>query len=212
LDPNPLCKSQNCSQVDFPLFGLSLATTSQAVESASTLLILPSPQTSMESFIKDLYRKISTDSAILTEDSPGFAAAHERWTDIDRKTPAVIVQPTSERDIAVLVSQLPHVLPLKWSRWTLSRYLFILQVREARAVNIPFVPATGGHSQWSTVQHGMIIDLSRYREVVVDPARRIVAVRGGVLMKELQVALSEKAQFTSMNRGYICATELLTGF
>ena len=58
----------------------------------------------MESFIKNLHRKISDDSAILTEDSPRFAAAHERWTNIDRKTPAVVVQPTSEHDIAVLVS------------------------------------------------------------------------------------------------------------
>jgi len=45
----------------------------------------------------------------------------------------------------------------------------------------------------------MIIDLSQYREVVVDPGKRTVAVRGGVLMKELQVALSEKGHFTSMN-------------
>ncbi len=63
----------------------------------------------MESFIKTLHQKISEHSAILTEDSPGFAAAHERWTDIDRKTPAVIVQPASEHDIAVLVSY-SHVL------------------------------------------------------------------------------------------------------
>ena len=58
----------------------------------------------MESFIKTLVHKISKDSAVLTEDNPGFAAAHERWTDIDRKTPAVIVQPASEQDIVVLVS------------------------------------------------------------------------------------------------------------
>ena len=61
------------------------------------------------------------------------------------------------------------------------------------------MPATGGHSPWSTIKHGMIIDLSQYREVVVDPGKRTVAVRGGVLMKELQVALSEKGYFTSMN-------------
>jgi len=58
----------------------------------------------MEDFIQKLHYKISTNSAILTQKDPRFAAAHERWSDIDRKTPAVIVQPTSEHDIAVLVS------------------------------------------------------------------------------------------------------------
>lgn len=58
----------------------------------------------MEDFIQNLRCRISTNSAILTQDDPRFLAAHERWTDIDRKTPSVIVQPTSERDIAVLVS------------------------------------------------------------------------------------------------------------
>ena len=55
----------------------------------------------------------------------------------------------------------------------------------------------------------MIIDLSQYREVVVDPGQRTVAVRGGVLMKELQVALSEKGQFTSINKSYGCAIKSL---
>ena len=49
----------------------------------------------------------------------------------------------------------------------------------------------------------MVIDLSRYKEVVADRNRRTVAVRGGVLMKELQIALSEKDQFTSINEGYV---------
>ena len=44
----------------------------------------------------------------------------------------------------------------------------------------------------------MIIDLSRYKEVVVDAGQSTVTIRGGVLMKELQLTLSEKGQFTSM--------------
>lgn len=46
----------------------------------------------------------------------------------------------------------------------------------------------------------MVIDMSHYKEVVVDPDQHTVAVRGGVLMKELQLALGEKRQFTSMRR------------
>lgn len=63
----------------------------------------------MEKFIKDLRGKISKDSTILTKDSAGFAAAHERWTDIDRKMPAVIVQPANELDTTVLVRLCPHI-------------------------------------------------------------------------------------------------------
>jgi FAD/FMN-containing dehydrogenase len=65
----------------------------------------------MEDFIQNLRYRISTNSAILTQDDPRFPAAHERWTDIDRKTPAVIVQPTSEHDVAVLVSYFSQALP-----------------------------------------------------------------------------------------------------
>ena len=43
----------------------------------------------------------------------------------------------------------------------------------------------------------MIIYMSRYKETIIDPDGHYVAVRDGVLMKELQLALSEKEQFTS---------------
>lgn len=48
----------------------------------------------------------------------------------------------------------------------------------------------------------MIVDLSQYKEISVDPSQRTVAVRGGVLMKEMQLALSEKGQFTSTSRSH----------
>ena len=77
--------------------------------------------------------------------------------------------------------------------------MFVVQVKEAHAADVPFVPATGGHSPWSTVGQGLVIDLSHYKEVVVDPDKQTVAVRGGVLMKEFQLSLTEKNQFTSTN-------------
>ena len=43
------------------------------------------------------------------------------------------------------------------------------------------------------------MDLSHYREVDVNSDHHTVVIRGGVLMKELQLALSEKGQFTSMS-------------
>ena len=83
-------------------------------------------------------------------------------------------------------------------------------MKEAHEANIAFVPATGGHSPWSTIEHGMIIDMSRYKEVIVDPNQHIVTVRGGILMKELQLALSEHGQFTSMNKIYRYTIKPLT--
>jgi len=93
-----------------------------------------------------------------------------------------------------------------------QQILTIVKVEEAHAANIPFVPAAGGHSTWSTVENGMIIDLSLYKEIRVDPNQRTVAVQGGVLMKELQLALSEKGQFTSISRRQGCAIISLTDF
>lgn len=57
----------------------------------------------MQSFIKSLHDKVSKDTTILTKDDLGFASAHERWSNIDRKMPAVIIQPASEHDVSVLV-------------------------------------------------------------------------------------------------------------
>lgn len=76
----------------------------------------------------------------------------------------------------------------------------MIQVKQAHEAGIPFVPASGGHSSWSTIDDGLIIDLSRYKDVAVDPQRHEVTISGGVLMKELQLALAEKHQMTSTCR------------
>ena len=78
----------------------------------------------------------------------------------------------------------------------MTSWFLDVQVREALSVNIPFVPAAGGHSPWSTIENGIVIDLRLFKEVVVDQANQSVIVKGGLLMKELQVALSQKEQFT----------------
>lgn len=144
----------------------------------------------MDTFVSDLRSKLSDHSRILTPANPDFAAASERWSDIDRKTPAVIVQPAGEEDIVVIVGEIRAV---EWLM--LSSMSF--QVKAAHAAKIPFVPATGGHSPWSTIENGIIIDLSRFKDVRVDTDQQLVTVKGGVLMKELQIALSESNQFTS---------------
>ncbi|KAL8716457.1 MAG: hypothetical protein Q9220_000364 [cf. Caloplaca sp. 1 TL-2023] len=130
----------------------------------------------MDDFSLAIRQNASAATKVLTPLDTDFAAANERWTNIDHKTPRVIVQPATEADIAVVV-------------------------KASHNARLPFVAATGGHSQWSTVEDGVIIDLSQYREIVVDVDEHAVTVRGGVLMKELQVALSEKHQFTTVANG-----------
>lgn len=60
---------------------------------------------SVETFISGLRPKLSQPARILTLSDPDFSAANERWTDIDRKTLAVIVQPACENDMVGLMSQ-----------------------------------------------------------------------------------------------------------
>ena len=43
------------------------------------------------------------------------------------------------------------------------------------------------------------MDLSLFKDVVADASKSMVTVRGGVLMKELQLALCAVGQFTSIS-------------
>ena len=71
----------------------------------------PSLAAIMEEIASRLRGCLSEKSAILTPGDTGFATALERWTNIDRQMPALIAQPTSERDVAVLVSDVPTAFP-----------------------------------------------------------------------------------------------------
>ena len=70
----------------------------------------------MESFTKISKGKLSKYTTFLTRDDLGFALAYERRSDTDRKAPAVIAQPATERDVAILVRYLlvhELLLPIK---------------------------------------------------------------------------------------------------
>lgn len=69
---------------------------------------------------------------------------------------------------------------------------------------IPFVTACGGHSAWSTIDNeGFVLDLSLYKDVALNPSSNTATVKGGVLMKELQVALNKEGRFTSILHSHI---------
>jgi FAD/FMN-containing dehydrogenase len=65
---------------------------------------------------------------------------------------------------------------------------------QARDRDLPVTVRAGGHSigGWSTVEHGLVIDLSPMRWVHVDPEQRYAWVGGGALARDVAV---EAAQF-----------------
>lgn len=126
----------------------------------------------MDNFISSLTGKLSSGSKVLSDQAvPEFRAAMGRWSNIDVKVPFVIVQPADEQDI-------------------------VSTVQGALEAGIPFVPASGGHSLWSTIgQEGIIIDLSRYTGVVYNAETNEATAKGGTLMKEMQTTLHPHKRF-----------------
>ncbi|KAI4864585.1 FAD-binding domain-containing protein [Hypoxylon rubiginosum] len=90
----------------------------------------------------------------------------------------------------------------RWSNYKLKVPFAIVQpanendvvhtVREAISASVPFS---------SISQNGIIIDLSRYKGVTVDPANNLATVRGGTRMKEFQAALHPHKQFAAVGNG-----------
>ncbi|KAI2627081.1 hypothetical protein GGS26DRAFT_151899 [Hypomontagnella submonticulosa] len=68
-----------------------------------------------------------------------------RWFNLDVNSPFAIVRAATQQDV-------------------------VETVREALRIGVPFVPASGGHSPWSTIgEDGIIIDLVLFSGVEVDP-------------------------------------------
>ena len=67
----------------------------------------------------------------------------------------------------------------------------------ATEASVPFVPKSGGHSEWSTIgDNGFVIDLALYSALEIDKKARTATIRGSVLSKSLAVALAENGLFT----------------
>lgn len=122
--------------------------------------------------------QISPTSKNLTGSNIEFDKKLLRWSRIyrNKQIPYVIVSPKTEDDVLNLV-------------------------QAAIKAKIPFVPSTGGHSFWSTVKEGMVIDLSQFKETFASAKQRTVTVRGGALMTDLVGALSLYGQFTTVANG-----------
>lgn len=128
------------------------------------------------SVLTSLANTLSPSSRVLVDhESPEFVASMKRWSNYGLNIPFGIIQPGSEQDI-------------------------VTSIKALTKNSIPFVPASGGHSPWSTIdQNGIIVDLSRYKGVDVDTSKKLATVKGGTLMKEFQTALHPHKQFAGMS-------------
>ncbi|KAL9617932.1 MAG: hypothetical protein Q9160_007298 [Pyrenula sp. 1 TL-2023] len=131
-----------------------------------------------QSFLSSLADTLSPSSRVLVDkESPEFAASMKRWSNYGLRIPFGIIQPANEQDAVASVQAL-----IKNS--------------------IPFVPASGGHSPWSSIdQDGVILDLSRYKGVDVDLSKNLATIKGGTLMKEFQTALHPHKRFAAVGNG-----------
>lgn len=88
-----------------------------------TFLSSPCAAMACTAFLSSLLPKLSPESRILRDaESPHFQSSMRRWSNYKLKVPFAIVQPANENDV-------------------------VHTVREAISASVPFVPASGRHSQ-----------------------------------------------------------------
>jgi hypothetical protein len=104
----------------------------------------------------------------LREGDEGWADAVTIWNGAARRTPALVVQPTSARDVAATV-------------------------RFARQHGVLLSVKGGGHNIAGTAiaDHGLALDMSRMRDITVDADARLAHVGPGCLLKDVDRATQE---------------------
>jgi hypothetical protein len=108
------------------------------------------------------------DGPMLRPGEPGWDDAVLVWNGMAARSPALVVQPTSARDVSAVV--------------TFAReYGLLLSVKG------------GGHhiAGISLAHHGLTLDMSHMRQIAVDPAGRLVRVGPGCLLKDVDAATQE---------------------
>lgn len=105
------------------------------------------------------------EGEVLVPDSPGYDEARAVWNGAVDRRPAVVVRCAGTDDVRAAV-------------------------RLARERGLPLGVRGGGHSAagWAVPDGGLMIDLSRMREVEVDPDARTAQVQGGALLGSLDAA------------------------
>jgi FAD/FMN-containing dehydrogenase len=108
------------------------------------------------------------NSPLLTAGDNGWAEAIQIWNAMVATTPALVVQPTSAHDVATAV-------------------------RFAADAGLLLSVKGGGHNIAGTAiaEGGLTLDMSRMRDVTVDPATRLAHVGPGCLLRDVDRATQE---------------------
>jgi FAD binding domain/Berberine and berberine like len=117
--------------------------------------------------VKELYSLLSREfrGNLLHPESDGYQEAHAIWNGTIVRRPALIARCADVADLQAAI-------------------------RSASSMNVLTAIRCGGHSLagFSTCDGGMVIDLSRLRQVRVDPERREARFAGGCLLGSVDVA------------------------
>ncbi len=102
---------------------------------------------------------------VIAPDDLSYGEARRVWNAVFDRRPALLVRPSSVRDVATAI-------------------------RFGRERDLEIAIRSGGHSAsgHSTSEGGLVIDMSRLRGVTIDPERRIAQANGGALLGELDIA------------------------
>src|SRR5256886_14628033 len=144
----------------------SASTTFRAALSASRWLGWRRPRRRSERVLapgRGLRERIAGE--VIAPGDPEYEQARGVGNAIEDRRPSLIVRPSSVDDV-------------------------IAAVRFAREQQLVLAVRGGGHSVagFSTCDGGMVLDMSRMREVTVDPVRRVARAQGGAHLSQLDKA------------------------
>jgi FAD/FMN-containing dehydrogenase len=142
------------------------------------------PTTLGEATIKEL--SDSLDGAVVVPDDSIYDDSRSIWNGAIDRRPAVVAHSAGVADV-------------------------VEAVRFARSQGLEVAVRGGGHSipGFSTVDDGVVIDLSRMKAIRIDEDRRTVVAEGGVTWAELDAATQEKGLATT---GGLVSTTGVAGF
>ncbi|PYH75712.1 FAD binding domain protein [Aspergillus uvarum CBS 121591] len=108
------------------------------------------------------------DSIVLLPGSEEYRASIKRWSDGAEKPAALVILPSTERDISTAITF-------------------------AKKHGMDLAVAGGGHSTSgaASTAGGLLLDLSRLRGVTVDPEGRTITAQGGALWEDVDTALGQ---------------------
>lgn len=114
---------------------------------------------------------------ILTPSDADFSDVTQVYAARQRLTPAAVLQAASDDDVSQAIAI-------------------------AREMQAPLAVRSGGHSYagYSTCEGGLIIDLSRLRDIRIDPSDHTVTVGGGALVGQIDRATAEIGRATVLGQ------------